>query len=367
MTLQELTDLFKNYFHLPDPAPLRIVLAVIVANRIANGRNVWLLLVGPPSSGKTSLFDVFKNEPDVVSISTTTEAGLLSRAGGALRKVEPRGTLCFKDFGSMLANPASRATLLAALREIYDGQWIRFVHPEPLIFHGHCGLLGAVTEAIDEHVEEMAQLGERFLYYRFPRHDDQDRLTLGAAAAQMSLIKPAEWKSLEKVAHRFLAGLTLPSGPVALADDDQQIMTVLCDLVTRCRTPVRRNAKDQVTYVPEPEEIPRIQGMLTALLQALRIIGVEEWEQWRLLYLVALSSMSKTRRQILDRFIDESSTRVNQHVMAEQIGLSLSTVVELVTDLVALKVLERKGDFVTASSWLKQTLGELEIETFVRR
>lgn len=47
-------DVFQRWLHLPDPGSLYVTLAAVVANRTA-GDPVWLLLVGPPGSGKTEV------------------------------------------------------------------------------------------------------------------------------------------------------------------------------------------------------------------------------------------------------------------------------------------------------------------------
>jgi hypothetical protein len=63
---------------------------------------------------------------------TITEAALLSGTpkkemasgakGGLLREIGPAGIIVAKDFGSVLSmHRGARSTVLAALREVYDG------------------------------------------------------------------------------------------------------------------------------------------------------------------------------------------------------------------------------------------------------
>ena len=46
--------------------------------------------------------------------------------GGFLREIGDAGIIVIKDFGSIFSmHGEKRQTLLAAFREIYDGQWVR--------------------------------------------------------------------------------------------------------------------------------------------------------------------------------------------------------------------------------------------------
>ena len=79
--------------------------------------------------------------------------------------------LC-KDFASVLAmHRDTRGTVLAALREIYDGAWVRHVGVDggrTLAWSGKVALIAGCTPTIDSHHAVMAAMGERFMLYRLP-------------------------------------------------------------------------------------------------------------------------------------------------------------------------------------------------------
>ncbi len=75
--LQHLVNLFRRYLLLPDPGPLLATLGAVAANRLP-GVPVWLLLVGPPSCGKTQILMSLSLLLYVFLISQLTEAGLMS-------------------------------------------------------------------------------------------------------------------------------------------------------------------------------------------------------------------------------------------------------------------------------------------------
>lgn len=175
-SLDDVCAAFDRWLFLPDKAPLYAVLGTISANRLP-GDPVWLLLVGPPGSGKSETLQAAAGLPEVHPTGTLTEAALLSgtaakeRAqnakGGLLREIGSFGVILCKDVGSILSmHREGRAQVLAGLREIYDGSWTRHVGTEggrALHWQGKVGLIGGVTPTIDRHHGVMASLGERFL------------------------------------------------------------------------------------------------------------------------------------------------------------------------------------------------------------
>ena len=185
--LADLVRRFQELLHLPDPAPLLVTLGAYVANRLP-GDPVWLLLVGPPSSGKTEILQALVGSPLVHPVSTITEAGLLSgtsrkeRAesadGGLLRRIGLQGIILAKDFTSVLSmHREARSALMAALREIFDGHWIRRLGTDgglSLEWRGKAGFLGGCTETIDRHHQVMASMGERFALFRMPALDETE-------------------------------------------------------------------------------------------------------------------------------------------------------------------------------------------------
>src|SRR5690606_15082286 len=118
----------------------------------------------------------------VYHAATLTPAALLSGTpnkekaadsrGGLLRQVGDFGILVCKDFGSVLSmRPDSRAEVLAALREIYDGSWTRHVGTDGgkiLTWAGKLGLVFGVTPALDSHHAVIGAMGERFVLCRVP-------------------------------------------------------------------------------------------------------------------------------------------------------------------------------------------------------
>jgi len=110
-------------------------LAAAAAERLA-GDPLWLLVISGPGNTKTETVQALSGAGAHVSSTISSEGALLSASprksraktatGGLLRKIGDRGILVIKDVTSILsADRNTRAGVLAALREVYDGRWQR--------------------------------------------------------------------------------------------------------------------------------------------------------------------------------------------------------------------------------------------------
>jgi hypothetical protein len=218
--------------------------------------------------------------------ATLTEASLLSgtpkkerdaaASGGLLRRIGPAGIILLKDFGSVLSmQHDSRAGVLAALREVFDGSWTRHVGTDggrTLTWTGKCGLIGGCTPAIDSHHAVMASLGERFLLYRLPEVDADD---LADAALGHVGSEQAMRSELNSAVTTWFNGLSLPTMPLPITPDDRAFLISLATLVVRSRSGVERDRYSrEIELVPDAEAPGRLARTLAQLLAALNVIGV---------------------------------------------------------------------------------------------
>ena len=104
--------------------------------------------------------------------------------GGLLRKIGDRGVLVIKDVTSNpIADRNTRASVLAAIREIYDGRWERNVGTDggaTLTWTGRIVIVGAVTTAWDAAHAVVATMGDRFVLLRPKTNTGRKRAGLGA-------------------------------------------------------------------------------------------------------------------------------------------------------------------------------------------
>jgi hypothetical protein len=167
-----------------DLGALNVVLCAAAAEKLS-GDPPWVLVVGGSGAAKTETVAPLTGAGAVTVSTITGEAALLSgtpaksrakqATGGLLRSIGSSGTLVVKDFTSILSmNRDTRALVLAALREIYDGHWTRNVGTDggaTLTWRGRLVVIGAVTTAWDAAHQVVSTMGDRFVLVRLRTGD----------------------------------------------------------------------------------------------------------------------------------------------------------------------------------------------------
>ena len=374
MKLGELLGAFQKELYLPDTAPIEVAIATYVANLLP-GDPVWTMLVGPPSSGKTEILNTLSDLPHIYAVSTITIAGLLSGStskdenatGGLLAEIaacegSSPGVIICKDFTSILSEgPDSCRAVLAALREVFDGSYVRHfgnLGGRKILWDGKVGVLAAVTEIIDNFGEAMGTMGQRFLFFRMPALTDEGRQHQAYRALANAGRQNTMRRTLVKDVATYVAGLTIPNKVIPLSDTDQERLVNLADLATRCRSSVERQGYNrEIAWVPEPEAPARFQAQLVQLRRAFQIMGVGDQRAFALLTSLALDAMAKDRRAIVEFLVTESpNVRRDTSSIGDEIGLPFGTTMRALEDLWTHGILDRHGFGTTtwqASDWLR--------------
>jgi hypothetical protein len=307
MTLTELLDTYRELLHLPDPTPLLGALATVAANRLPTGDPVWTLLVGPSSSGKSEIIDSLRGLPETASLSMLTRASLLSghhASGGGLLLTTFRsghGLLLIKDLTSTLSEaPATRNELLAVMREVFDGHIERAVGTQatPLAWAGKLGLLSGVTEAIEEHRQTIAVMGDRFVYLPMTA-TEHDREQIGRRAMSNGGDQQRLRHHIAGAVSRFFESLPT-SEPPPIDQHDQDWLCASADFGSRARSPVLRDPRTRdISLVPEPELPARLVGEFRQLWCGLVMIGADLTQARELIRAATLGGIPKLRRKAL--------------------------------------------------------------------
>lgn len=288
-TLDQVHATYRNWFGKDyDLQALDCVLSVAAAERLA-GDPAWLLLVGGAGAAKTETISPVVTAAGAVAVSTINgEAALLSgtsrkdraktATGGLLQSMGDRGLLVIKDVTSILSmNRDSRAAVLAALREVYDGHWSRNVGTDggmTIHWRGRLVVIGAVTTAWDSHHQVIATMGDRFVLVRLHSTDGAQR----RAATRRAMGNVDHEKRMRTELGEVVAGLLNNlqlDDPITLTDDEVDQLIATADLVTRTRTAVERDFQGNPQYAHALEMPTRFGKQLVQIVRGGIAIGMD--------------------------------------------------------------------------------------------
>ena len=265
-----------------DLIALDAVLAAAAVDKL-DGDPVWLLVVSGSGNAKTETVGSLIGAGAHVTSTITSEGALLSATsrkeqakdatGGLLRKIGDRGVLVIKDVTSILSmNRDTRASVLAALREVYDGRWERNVGTDggkSLLWTGRITLIGAVTTAYDTAHAVIASMGDRFALVRVD--SNLGRMSAGRQALRNVGHEIEMRAELAEAAGSVLAGVD-PSR-AELTEQDMTLLLGAADLVTLARTAVERDYRGEVLEAHQPEAPTRFAKMLGQLVRGTLAVG----------------------------------------------------------------------------------------------
>lgn len=297
--------ILRQHMHTLDPEVPEAVLATMLANRLP-GPPVWLMLVAPPSLGKTAILEPLEGIYDSIILSKLTPQTLLSgNAGPAgedlslLTRLGEHPCIIIKELSTLLEDPKGRAEIFAQFRDVYDGQFSKaFGMGRIREWRGKATLLIGITPAIDLYSFDPV-LGPRFFKFRFRAMEDPEALALAAWGAVGS-----EGEAREQLAGAYRSALqaaeaNLPK--VRLSDETIRRLASCTALLAKMRTGIERNKyrQDRIELPPEAEGTPRAMkalGLLATALAALR--GESDLTDFNLINRITFDCMPEPRRSI---------------------------------------------------------------------
>ena len=321
LTFEKLEDEFKKVFLISDPGFVRVVIASIVANRMSLDP-VWLMLVAPSASGKSELIHAISKLEFVFPISdltVNTFASGLNRPGQhtSLLLQMTNGIMAFKDFTSVLSkNKDARKEIMAQLREIYDGEYVkRTGNGNDIKWRGKLGAIAGATESVYRHLEELSAMGDRFIMYSVAQ---PNRLEVAERALDNAHLIHESREHLQKCTTFYIQHILkdIDNEDIVFTKEFKKELLLVADFATRARSAVLRDFKtNYVDFVPSPEMPMRVVSQLHTIAAALLVIKkhdkaqhslpnkqpipeIEEADK-KILYKTAFDSIPKTRRMAL--------------------------------------------------------------------
>jgi hypothetical protein len=365
-------------YYLNDEGILKVGLATVIANRCKIGGNpVWMTLIGPSSSGKSQLLDPIvmtgrgafdestgkRGKDFIVNVDDMTANTLLSGAKGEgyslLSKDFTLGMFAMTDLTVLISkDPTERGQILAQFRKIYDGGFNKNTgnQKEASEWEGYIGFISGSTPSIYSFLEEVGDMGERFLSYRMRNLDDD-------AITEMAMFRKVDGKDLDKkMADKFndyiKSAVSFYTGDnpsdnlvkgehqldlINIGDDNVRKIMAVAKFAEKLRTVTKHDFYGNVERIPVVAGSSRTSKQLQSYAHTFAIMkkmeGLEfgdddleviEWIGWSL--------ANEEKREML-RFIAESDTAPSKDALAQEIGIHETVVQRILSNMMALKII----------------------------
>ena len=361
-----------------------VPLVVAVANCL-EGPPVWLVIVAPPSSGKSDLLmgisaikgvhTISKITPNTFASGMKTEPG--ENAPSLLTRLQQQGKwlLVFKDLGTLLSLPPNHLNpTLGQLREVYDGSLnADYGTGVNVSWSGKLGFLAGATPAFDQKHKLRVELGERFVIYR-PFVPDP-----GKVAMKTLLRNGDETKRREAISRAYDIGYSKAmalwtalkrDGGDHIAPVAYPTVAALGEFVAEARRPVERDrGRYDSSFEVLPAEGPgRLLEVFKLLHRAAMVCCGQDLELAnRLVTRIALDSIPGKRGCALQE-IARHTDGLTVETMSEVLECDDNTARRELTNLKAIGLvdIERPGrvDIYHASDLLKDYAARVFLDEF---
>ncbi|MCM8772759.1 MAG: hypothetical protein NC922_06880 [Candidatus Omnitrophica bacterium] len=344
-TFPQLRDEIIKYYPL-DVKLLKTLLAVYVANMYEDETElpVWLLIIAPPSYGKTKAVILLQDLPNTYFISELTPHTFLSgdknTENSLLFRLPKKAVLIFKDFTTLMElPPEKRSVILAQMREIYDGQYIKeFGSSTTKKWSGKIGIIACATTNWFSFHHSKTIIGERFLFYRIYYSDDEFN-SINQQILSRRIDKNVD-VHLKGVIKEFISNLKDYSYELNEQEKNYIIKTANFIAKARCAV-VRDGYKKEIINIPEPEAPFRIVQQLRLFYSKLQTIDNNIEDNLDVIKKVILSSISEERRKVIEFLLTREEADFQE--IRQVVNISDSTLRRTLEDLDVLGVVNKES------------------------
>lgn len=327
--VKQLQAVFDKHLLMADRGVIPLSVAVTIGNQFVELDPIWMLLIAPPSGGKTEIISSFNNINNkegiplfypISDLTINTFASGQERTGketSLLNKIPFGGIMSYKDFTSILAkNPEARAEIMGQLREIYDKEYVKRTGTgKDIMWRGKIGALAGCTEALYEFQENLSAMGDRFIMYSILQPDRMEVLKR-IMKAKRDRVNKEDSRDEMKIAMKGYVEHVLRNmkqDAVALSEEVEMDIMNVANFSTSVRSGVIiDDRRGHVKFVPSKEMPMRMTEQMLAISTAFIAMnqtspalgpladqGNLTQEQVNILYKIALDSIPIKRRMAL--------------------------------------------------------------------
>jgi hypothetical protein len=228
--------------------------------------------------------------------------------GGILPQIRAEGgtgVLVMSDFTNILnLRNEQQAEVIACLRMIYDGKFVRAVGTDGakvMTWHGKVGCITKSTGAIESHHAVIGEMGQRFIMWRFaPTRGHSECLKMLAVKSKRDM-DMAIASAVGEHLNRTLDVIAKGDIPFELEVYESQWTTFAAQFISKARSVVKRDKfkSDIIEFIPPPEGPTRLAGEFKSLFLGMQVAGVEDADAHKALSSMLWGSMPSIRSNIL--------------------------------------------------------------------
>jgi len=379
MKLIDLKKEIQKYQYFEDTSIIDLTLATLIATRLDLGDPIWLVIIGASSGGKSQILRpmALTDEKFIHRIDDLTENTFLSAKAGdknnsLLHRIGSRGIIAISDLTVLFSkNAESKNAILSQFRMIYDGEMTKTSGNDNKsnTWKGKLGVIAGGTPTIYDHFEEVADMGQRFVYFRMKDFDPRK-------ATEIALNRKFYGKELdEKLSNLYGeymkdVGLSCEGHEFKLDKKTKQRIVEVAFLAERIRTVAKKDWKNEVIIkIPVPAMPMRIALQLSNIAMGLMAIKKYETgdpelheEYLNIIDWCAYSLANEEKRACLDVLAKHDfGINVRTTVIADKVGLDTNVVRNILQNLSAVGILERNGDVNNGLLWTLREKSDWEV------
>jgi hypothetical protein len=385
MKLQDLKKEIEQYQYFEDTGIIDISLATIIANRLSLGNTIWLVIIGPSSGGKSqilrplSLTDTkFIHRIDDLTENTFLSGMNLGKGKGEpslLMRIGPKGMIVISDLTVLFSKATdAKGSILAQFRMIYDGEMTKFsgTSAKPITWRGKLGVLAGSTPSIYSNFEEVADMGERFVFYRMKDYD-------GQKATKISMSRKLYDRELDdKLAtlyNSYIKEVLINSNieDIKLNEETEERILNIASLAEKIRTSTHTTWKgDVIDRIPVPAYPMRTALQLSTIAKGLLLMRKNEDgsehltdSDIRSVEWCGYSLANEEKRACLRALAKiKFGDAVKTQTVADEVGLATTIIGNILQNLASVGVVVRFGDGTGSLTW--RLKNEKEYDTIRR-
>lgn len=360
MTLQELKQEIQKYQYFEDTSIIDIALASIIATRLKLGDPIWLVVIGASSGGKSQILRPLSltDEKFLHRVDDLTENTFLSgmKVGkgkvdnSLLLRIGSLGMIVLSDLTVLFSKSGeTRNAILSQFRMIYDGEMVKHSgsSDKSIKWKGSLGVLAGSTPSIYTHFEEVADMGERFIYYRMKDYSAEK-------ATEIAMSRKMYGKELDnKLAELYgdyikeiVTGYGVGGEEIVLPKEVLDRILQISVFAEKIRTVAHTNFYKEIDRIPVSAMPMRVALQLISIAKGLYIMrgGALGKRDMEIIDWCGYSLANEEKRACLKALagvgVEDSMTTQN---IADKIGLSTTITGIILQNLSATGILGRKG------------------------